>query len=329
MKAKNPRHGSLQVWPRKRAKREYPRIKRWAARADAKPLGFVGYKAGMTHVSYTDNKKTSITKGREVTTPVTIIECPPIKVLGARAYAQGYRGELILAQTIAQPEKELARKVTIKPTNPKTKKVSELEAVDASLVTKVTLICYTQPKLTGIGKKKPELFEVGIGGSIADQLAYAKEHIGKELSITDAFAPGVVVDAHAVSKGYGFQGPVKRFGIAIRHHKSEKARRNPGSLGGWKSQAHTMPRIAHAGQTGYHTRTDYNKVILQIDSDVAKINPKGGISRYGEVKNTYILLKGSVPGPKKRLIRFNAAIRGDETQAIPEISYISTESQQG
>lgn len=327
MKAKNPRHGSLQVWPRKRAKREYPRIRRWATRKDAKPLGFVGYKAGMTQVVYVDNKKTSITKGKEVVAPVTIIECPPIKVFGARAYAEGYRGEIVAAQTLSVPsDKEFGRKLHYK--GAKSQKVPSLDAVDASKITRVVLICYSQPKLTTIGKKKPEIFELAIGGSVADQLAYAKEHVGKDLAVSDIFKAGVLVDAHAVSKGFGFQGPVARFGIAMRSHKSEKSRRNPGSLGGWKSQAHTMPRVAHAGQTGYHTRTDYNKQILLVEADSAKINPKGGIPRYGEVRNTYILLRGSVPGARKRLIRLNAATRGDEAQEVPVITHVSVESRQ-
>ena len=52
-----PRHGSMQFWPRKRARRMYPRVRSWADCKDAKPLGFAGYKVGMTHVIYVDNKK--------------------------------------------------------------------------------------------------------------------------------------------------------------------------------------------------------------------------------------------------------------------------------
>jgi len=85
-RTKTPHKGSLQVWPRVRAKRAYARVRTWHAGKDAKPLGFAGYKAGMTHIMTIDNKSTSHTKGATIAVPVTIIECPPIKVVGIRCY---------------------------------------------------------------------------------------------------------------------------------------------------------------------------------------------------------------------------------------------------
>src|SRR3989344_954150 len=102
--------------------------------------------------------------------------------------------------------------------------------------TYLTVVVYTQPKLTGIGKKRPEIFEIALGGSIKDKFEYAKQNIGKEIKITDIFKEGELVDIHGVSKGKGTQGPVKRFGISIRSHKAEKTKRGPGSLGGWRGQ---------------------------------------------------------------------------------------------
>ncbi len=87
-----------------------------------------------------------------------------------------------------------------------------------------------------------------------------------------------------------------------------------------------------AGQTGYHQRTEYNKKILKIGEadQVDEINPKGGFIKYGLVKNNYLLLKGSLPGPSKRLVMLRKAIRphGKHDDA-PQISYISTASKQG
>ena len=131
----------------------------------------------------------------------------------------------------------------------------------------------------------------------------------KEIKIKDVFREGQFIDVQAVTKGKGFQGPVKRFGISLRKKKSEKTKRGPGSLGAWKAQQHTMYRIAHAGQMGFHTRTDYNKLLLKISSKPAEINPKSGFHKYGILKTDYILLKGSVSGPKKRLIRLREPIR--------------------
>ena len=56
------------------------------------------------------------------------------------------------------------------------------------------------------------------------------------------------------------------------------------------------------GQMGYHQRTEYNKLILKISDNLDEINPKSGFKGYGLVRTKYILLDGSVPGPRKRLI---------------------------
>lgn len=323
-KTGSPRSGSLQFWPRKRASRQYARIRSWAGSKDAKPLGFAGYKVGMTHILVTDNRPNALTKGEEIRYPVTIIECPALKVAGIRFYKKT-DGWLKAISTVLAPklDKELSRKIKI----PKqTKKPDEITDFDD-----LRIIVNTQPKLTGIGKKKPEIFEIALGGGKDDKLAYANEHLGKEIPVQDVFTEGQQVDIHAVTKGKGFQGSVKRFGIDLRSHKSEKTKRGPGSLGGWKAQAHVMWRIAYPGQHGYHLRTDYNKWILKISNNPKEINPKGGFVNYGLVKNNFVLVKGSIPGPRKRLIRFNLSIRPNSkviTQ-VPAIDYISTESKQG
>jgi large subunit ribosomal protein L3 len=127
-----------------------------------------------------------------------------------------------------------------------------------------------------------------------------KEHANKEIRVRDVFAEGEQVDITAVTKGKGFQGTVKRFHVKIRQHKSEKVKRGIGSLGAWhpKRVLFTVPQ---SGKMGFHTRSDRNKWILKISDE--NINPNGGFNHYGLIKNEYIMLKGSVPGPCKRLIR--------------------------
>lgn len=93
-----------------------------------------------------------------------------------------------------------------------------------------------------------------------------------------------------------------------------------------------MWTVAQAGQMGYHKRTEFNKKILKISdaSDVDAINPDGGFIKYGLVKNDYILIKGSVPGPSKRLIILRKAMRPKKSDDnAPQINYISTSSKQG
>jgi large subunit ribosomal protein L3 len=321
----NPRRGSLQFWPRVRAKKETARVRSWAKSNEVKILGFAGYKVGMTHIIYTDNIKNSMTKGQDVSSPVTIIECPPVKVYSIRFYKKTLDGVIVVSDIVSEKnDKELSRKLTVpKKVKNKLEDIKDFDFIHLTL--------YTQPKFTSLNKKKPELFEVALGGKKDEQLAFAKEKLGKEILLTDVIKEGQLVDAHAVTTGKGFQGPVKRFGVKIRFRKSEKTKRGPGSLGGWKAQGHFMWRNPLAGKMGYHLRIDYNKWIMKISDKPEEINPKGGFINYGFVKNSYLLVKGSIPGPKKRLITLTLPIRFKKTDFIeaPSIVYTSLESKQG
>ncbi|HIH39166.1 TPA: 50S ribosomal protein L3 [Candidatus Woesearchaeota archaeon] len=323
---RKPRAGSMQVWPRIRANRQYPRVRSWAPSSEKKPLGFAGYKVGMTHIIHVNNIKTSKTKGEEIFCPVTVIECPPLKVASVRLYSQYAYGSQPKTQFNSKIlDKEIERKLT----KPKKQNEELLSKISANDFDDLTLLVYTQPKLLGL-KKTPEVFEIAVGGSKEDKLAYAKEKLGKEITVKEVFSEGNQADIHAVTTGKGFQGPMKRFGITRRRHKSEKSIRNPGSLGGWQAQGHVMYRVAHAGQMGYHTRTEYNKQILKIGDKPEEINVKGGFPHFGNVKNTYVMFRGSIAGPQKRLIRFNAAIRPNKniTKEAPNITYVSLASKQ-
>lgn len=314
----------MQFWPRVRAKRPYARVRTFVKASEAKLLGFPGYKAGMTHCIITENRKHSPNKGSDVAVPATIIECPPVRIAGVRTYKRAYLGLRAKDTVMAKQSKEITRKLPVQ------KKEHALDKINLEEIEEIRAIVETQPKLTGIGKKKPEVFEMAVGGSKEDQFNFLKEHFGKEVSVADVLGEGQQVDVFAITKGKGYQGPVKRFGIGLRAKKSEKTKRGPGSLGGWKGHAHFMYRIAHAGQMGYHQRVDYNKQILKISSDPQEVNPKGGLVNFGLVKNTYVLVRGSVPGPKKRLLRLEPARRPNPKieDQTPTIQSISTRSQQ-
>ncbi len=323
---RNPRRGSMQYWPRKRAKRIVARVRHVAKETKAKPLTFAGYKVGMTHVLAVENRPTNPLKGKPLFMPATIIECPPLKILGVNLYKNAYNG-LTLSSTIlsATLDKDLQRKLTLPKKYEKT-----LEGITTEGLADIRLIAYTQPKKTTIGKKKPELFELHIGGNTKEQLEYAKGVLNKELTIADVFSEGAQVDTHSISKGKGNQGPVKRFGVMIRRHKSEKTKRGPGVLGPWSGER--TYRVAHAGQTGYHQRTEHNKWIIKIgkDKDANLVNPRGDWIRYGVIKNDYLILKGSLPGPSKRLITLTKAARPNlnTPSQAPQLKYIHTESKQ-
>ncbi|RMF07217.1 50S ribosomal protein L3 [Candidatus Woesearchaeota archaeon] len=325
-KKHSPRKGSMQFWPRKRAKKPYARVRSWAGIAEAAPLGFAGYKVGMTHILINKAKTGGKSQVQRVFVPVSILECPPLKVYGVRAYRESENGLKVATEVVVKADKELSRKTP--GAKKETKKIDSLKPEDYS---EFRLLVYTQPKLTGIGKKKPEIFEIAIGGKPQEQFEYAKNVLGKEISIGDVFKEGEYVDVHGITKGKGVQGPLKRFGIKRTSHKSEKSVRTPGSLGGWVGQGVWMWRVAKAGHMGYNVRTEYNKWLLKIGKNPEEINVKGGFLHYGIVKNDYIIVKGSVQGTPKRLLKLTKAIRPDPKapREVPPIHYVSTESPQG
>ncbi|MDD5332054.1 MAG: 50S ribosomal protein L3 [Candidatus Nanoarchaeia archaeon] len=320
-KRHRPRRGSLQFWPRARAARPFAKIRNWSHDLkDIKLLGFAGYKTGMTHVLRQETNPKSHQKDMKVQEAITIIECPPIKPLAIRFYQKTADGSKVLSQILSKKiNKEVSRSIVLP------KKSSEPSSFDD-----LRLVVYTQPHLTGIGKKKPEIFELGISGEDKlKKLEFAKSMLEKDIiNITDVFKEAQYVDVHSVTKGKGFQGTVKRYGVPIRQHKSEKTKRGIGNLGSWtpKRVQYSVPQ---AGKMGFHLRTEYNKKIYKINSKPEEINPKGGFVNYGLIKNPYVLVKGSFPGPRKRLILFTDTMRLNKKSTHPiDLTYISQESKQ-
>ncbi|MBI4451285.1 50S ribosomal protein L3 [Candidatus Woesearchaeota archaeon] len=315
---RNPHRGSMQYWHRRRAPRMTARIRTWIAAKEAKPLGFAGYKVGMTHVIATDNRTASVSKGEDIPIPVTVIECPPLKVAAINVLKHGYQG-LQLATTFRSQniDKHASR------TFPASKKQHTVTIPEDAVA--VRLICHTQPWLAHI-KQKPDVVEIALGGDVKQQSQYAASVLGKELQITDALQEGQQIDVHSVTKGKGIQGPVKRHGVDIRSHKSEKTKRGPGNLGPWAGNKYWC--VAHQGQHGFHRRTELNKWLVKIGT--TGINPEGGYLRYGLVRNQYALLKGSVMGPSKRLITLTPAQRPAThiPKQAPAITHTSLASKQ-
>jgi len=315
-----PRHGSMQFWPRKRAKRHFARVRSFVKTDEVKPAGFAGYKIGMTHITVVDNRKNSLTKGEELTFPVTLVEVPNLFVYGVRLYKETDDGLKIVSEKVTKAPKNLLRR------GPFSKKASDVEFnEDADIV---RLLVSTMPEKTNIGKKTAEVFELEVSGKFDEALKYALEKLGKEISVDEVFKELDVLDVHSVTRGKGFQGPVKRFGVTLRSHKSEKVRRGPGSLGAWLASVRQF-RVAHAGQMGYHQRVDYNKQIIAF-LEPEQLQIKGGILHYGFPKSKVMLLKGSVPGSKKRLLRFTLQSRPVKKTFVqkPEIVEVSLKSQQ-
>ncbi|MCX8195708.1 MAG: 50S ribosomal protein L3 [Acidilobaceae archaeon] len=336
-----PKRGSLGFTPRKRAERLVPRVKSWPEVNLGRPmlLGFLGYKVGMTHVYVVDDIPESPTSGREIFVPVTVLETPPLFVLAVRLYGFDVnRGLYTLGEAWAEPprELELERRIPTLGSYNAEVKLRELEE-SLEFVEEVRVIAASQPKLTGgLSKKAPDLLEIAVGGveDVKSLFSYAVSKLGKEVSVKEVFQAGQPVDVIAVTKGKGFQGVVKRWGVKElpRWHKHRKGSRSgPGAR---SSAVGTFWETPQAGQMGFHRRTDYNKRILMISQDGHGITPAGGFLHYGLVRSEYVVLSGSVPGTVKRPIVLRWPIRPPAWYLrhgilTPKIVHISVQSKQG
>jgi len=326
-----PKRGSLAYLPRGRASSPIGRIRYWPKVEEGpRMLGFTGYKAGMTHIFMMEDKPNSPDFGKETFHAATVVETPPMWICAIRAYTKTPYGLKTLTEAwLSNPPKDLDRAVMLpeKPDpKPNIKKMEE----NLEKISELRLLAATQPRQTGIPKKKPDVMEIKIdGGTTKEQLDYAKSLLGKMVSIADVFKEGQFLDVISVTKGKGWQGPVKRWGVRILSRKSRKMKRGVACIGAWHPTRvlYTVPR---AGQMGYFQRTEYNKRILKIGTDGTEVTPKGGFLRYGPVKGTYVLLDGSLPGPAKRAIRLRCPARPpkETPEAPPKIVQISLESNQ-
>ncbi len=335
-----PRRGSLGFSPRKRASRLVPRVKTWPKvdLGEPKLLAFLGYKAGMSHAYIIEDKPGSPLKGREVFTPITVIETPPVYVLAVRGYAYDpNRGLYSAGEAWIQPPTDLMleRKISTLGKFDTDKKLKQLEE-KLDYLREIRVLIATQPKLVGgLSKKKPDVLEVKVGGvdDLHKIFEYASSLLGNTVKINDIFKPGQLVDIIAVTKGKGFQGPVKRWGVKElpRWHKHRKGSRRIGARSHGRGTWWEMPQ---AGQMGYHRRTEYNKRILLIGENGYEITPAGGFLHYGIVKSQYTVLAGSIPGVPKRPIIMRYPVRPPRWYlelgiVEPKITYISLLSKQG
>jgi len=310
------RHGSLQFYPRVRAKKILPRVNWKTISKQGKGLlGFIGYKVGMASAYVKDNTANSLTKGQRIAIPVTVIECPTIKILSVRFY----KNKKVIGEVLNQNiDKEIKRKIKL-PKEVK-KKLEDYNDFD-----NVRVVVYSQVKKTGI-KKRPDISEIGLVGSNDEKLSFIKEKLNKEISVKDIlneeFLKQGLVDLRGVTKGRGTQGPTKRFGLSLRDHKSEKGVRGPGSGGPWHPARveFTQPM---AGQTGYFSRVTYNSDIIAVKNNAEKdINPKKGFKKFGKIRGDYLIVYGSVQGPVKRPLLITSALRPTKGQIKKNYEFI-------
>ncbi|BDR92036.1 50S ribosomal protein L3 [Vulcanisaeta souniana] len=339
LKIHRPKRGSMAYYPRKRAESLVAKFSVWPDPHGGKPilLGFAAYKAGMAHVVMIDDRPTSPFYSKEIIRPVTILDAPPIKVIAFRAYTYDpWRNLKLSLGEVWMPNvpKDIARRISTLPEKFNKEEMMKRILDNVDVITEIRALVATQPRLSGIGKKTPELLEIPIGGvDDANQLIkYAESVLGKDINVTDVFSEGQYVDVAAITKGKGWQGVVKRFNVKIlpKWHKHRKGYRRIGAIGPQNpALTFTTPR---PGQMGLHKRTEYNKRILKIGLNGVEVTPSSGFPHYGIIKGQYIVLDGTVPGIVKRLVTLRFPVR-PRPQTYPtgkiQIVWLSTQQLQG
>ena len=316
MPPKRPRFGSLQFWPRKRAQKFLPRVN-WDVISNSKNvsstegnglLGAIVYKVGMISASVKDETANSMTKGKKIVVPATVLEVPPMGVYSVRFYNKG----IPVKDVVVSTDKELKRYVKVAK-SPKT-----LDSEVPAEYDNIHLLVYSKVSKIGL-KKTPDMIEVGIKGD--DKLALEKQYVSRDITIKDVLNTGLF-DARGLTKGKGLVGPVKRFGLTLKGHKSEKGVRRPGSLAPWHPARVTF-RTPMAGQMGMFTRIQRNlKTLFVGNISENNVNPKAGFSNYGLVSGDYILVQGSVPGPQKRQLVLSTSSRPTKKLAVRKFTFL-------
>ena len=326
-----PRRGSL-GYRRSRASSSRPIVTYWPGESLDQPQlgGYPTYKAGMLQIIAIEDRPRSHMSGQEIIVPCTVLEAPSIVAFGLRSYKETPYGLKIVGDLLHEELNPVLGKSMIMPKNydyAAAKKKFE-ETLEKAEILRMKV--YTQPHLTAIGSKKPQIMEIPVyAKDVQAAYEYALPLIHQELLIEDFVDAGQFVDVIGITKGHGFQGPVKRHGVKILPRKTKDARRRVGSLGAWRPSrlSWTVPRM---GQMGYERRTAYNKRVMLVGANPDEINVAGGFIRYGPVKSKFLLVHGSVPGPKKRMVILRRPVRkGDYRPVTPNIVHISTISQQG
>ncbi|MBX4196587.1 50S ribosomal protein L3 [Candidatus Pacearchaeota archaeon] len=312
-KLSRPRSGTLQFWPRKRAEKPLHRVN-WENFDNHKSdtegvLGFITYKVGMASALVKDETANSMTKGKRMVVPVTILEAPNMKIFSIRFY----KNTLPIKDVVVSHDKELKKVLRVP------KALKPLDSMIPKEYDDIHLIAYSLPSQTTV-KKVPDVIELAIHAK--DKLAFAKSLIGKEIALKDFLNKHDLLDVRGLTRGKGLVGPVKRFGITLKAHKSEKGVRRPGSLSPWHPARVTF-HTPHAGQLGMFSRIHYNFKVITSNSIAQKnINPGTGFKHYGNIKGNYIVILGSVQGPVKRQVLLTPSFRPTKLQAKKKFEFM-------
>lgn len=103
--------------------------------------------------------------------------------------------------------------------------------------------------MTNLRQKKNNIFEIQINGgkTIADKVNFVHGFFEKEVRVDQVFAENELLDVIGVTKGKGFAGVIKRWGVRHLQKKSHRGYRKVGCIGAWHP-ARVAWTVARAGQ---------------------------------------------------------------------------------
>ncbi|XP_007528078.2 ribosomal protein uL3-like isoform X1 [Erinaceus europaeus] len=367
-----PRHGHLGFLPHKRSRRHRGKVKTWPRDDPSRPVhltAFLGYKAGMTHTLREVHRPGLKISKREEVEAVTIVETPPVVVVGVVGYVATPRGLRSFKTIFAEHLSDECRRRFYKDWH-RSKKKAFTKACkrwrdadgkkqlhkDFAAMKKyckvIRVIVHTQMKLLPFRQKKAHIMEIQLnGGTVAEKVAWAQARLEKQVPVHSVFSQSEVIDVIAVTKGKGVKGVTSRWHTKKLPRKTHKGLRKVACIGAWHP-ARVGCSIARAGQKGYHHRTELNKKIYRIgrglhvqDGKLVKnnaatsydvtdkaITPLGGFPHYGEVNNDFVMLKGCIAGTKKRVITLRKSLLVHHSRRALEsieLKFIDTTSKFG
>jgi large subunit ribosomal protein L3e len=328
----------------------------------------MGYKAGCTHVLREVNKAGSKLHKREAVEKVTIIETPPLVVVGLVGYIETPRGFRTLTTVWAQHLSEEVKRRFYKNwyrskqkafsryskrvASADNKDVSEQLARMKKYCQIIRVLAHTQIKKVGLRQKKAHLMEIQInGGTIPEKVDWGYDLFERKVPVDTVFTQNDMIDVMSVTKGGGFEGVVTRWGVATLPRKTHRGLRKVACIGSWHP-ARVPYTVARAGQKGCHHRTEVNKKVYKIgqaaitepgkpfnsnahtahDLTYKAITPMGGFPHYGVVDEDFVMIKGGCAGTKKRVITLRKSLLGvTKRTALEEINikFIDTSSKFG
>jgi len=364
-KFEHPRHGSLGFLPKKRSCRHRGKCKAFPKDDPTKPVhltAFIGYKAGMTHIVRDVDKLGSKLNKKETVEAVTIIETPPMVIVGVVGYIHTPKGlrafKTVFAEHLSEDcrrrfyknwyksKKKAFTKYSKKWKDESGKKEIEKDfAKMAKYCQVIRVIAHTQMKLLKKRQKKAHIMEIQLnGGTVADKIKFARDHLEKQIDISQVFSQDEMLDTISVTKGRGFKGVTSRWHTRKLPRKTHKGLRKVACIGAWHPSRVSFT-VARAGQKGYFHRTEINKKVYRIGLGTDKANaktefdpveksitPMGGFPQYGIVKQDFVMLKGCIGGTRKRPITLRRSLITQTKRVAFEkiqLKFIDTSSKVG